>query len=122
MKTITEHLRESLLQRLGFYSNTPPTLEKLRETEWDTEYERLRQNRMLFGYFRYGSIRRQNLNDYKFLNESRRRIRKYEMTGNLEHLLDAGNMLMIQYIKGKSKGQKVESVDDGEHNQRLSNT
>lgn len=91
----------------------------LKKSEWDKEYEMLRLNRMVFGAFRYGKISTQDMDAYDYIAECRRRMRLYEDDLNLEHLIDAGNMLMLEFIKGKKQGLKVTTVDDGVHNKKV---
>lgn len=90
----------------------------LKNSEWSDEYEKLRRNRMVMGAFRYGPIQTQEMEAYDYLKECRRRLRLYEETLNLEHLVDCGNMLMLEYIKGKKDGLVVEAIDDGTHNSK----
>jgi len=62
----------------------------------------LADNRMMMGDYRYGSIHRQNLNNYDTRSEFFRRLRIAKDTKNLEYIVDAYNMLRIQYFKSKN--------------------
>lgn len=93
-------------------------IDALKGSEWSKEYEELRHNRMVMGAFRYGPIKGQDMIAYNYVREVRRRLRLYEETLNLEHILDCGNMLMLEFIKGQRTGLKVTSIDDGEHNEK----
>ncbi len=116
MKTVTEHIRQHLLSSLGFHSRKPAlSLRALRASQWCNEYEFYRRNRMVMGYFRYGDIHRQSLNDYDLPEEAIVRIRRYQRDGNLEHLVDAGNMIMLAYMQGIKSGKIMNAIDDGEH-------
>ena len=90
-------------------------IKDLKKSEWSTEYETLRRNRMVMGAFRYGELKKQDLGVYDLIRECRRRIKRYEEDLNLEHLVDAGNMLMLEFVKGKREGLKLEPIDDGAH-------
>jgi hypothetical protein len=90
----------------------------LKASEWSEEYERLRRNRMVIGAFRYGPIQTQDMDAYDYVKECRRRLRVYEEDLNLEHLVDCGNILMLEYIKGQRTGLTLTAVDDGQHNEK----
>lgn len=96
----------------------------------------LADNRMMQGDYRYGSILRQNLNNYDVVSEFFRRLKIASSTKNLEYVVDAYNMLRIQYFKRKNINKikelntyhlryfiissfmhqwKLESIDDGIH-------
>lgn len=92
-----------------------PAPAELRWTQWSDEYETFRRNRMVMGFFRYGDINRQDLDSYDLPEEAIRRIRLYQRNRNLEHLVDAGNMLMLAYMQGKRHREQFNSIDDGEH-------
>jgi len=90
-------------------------IDALKKSEWSNEYELLRNNRMVMGAFRYGAIKQQDMFAYDYIKECKRRIRLFEEDMNLEHLVDAGNMLMLEFIKGQKTGLKLVAVDDGKH-------
>ena len=114
MKTVTEHLYDHFYSSYGFYSL--PSIEELKESEWSEEYEQLRHNRMVMGAFRYGQIKYQPLGKFDHSKEAKRRIDLYDQTHNLEHLLDAGNIIMLGFIEAKKLGHHLFSIDDGTHN------
>lgn len=92
-----------------------PSIDVLWETEWSKEYEVGCRMRMIMGAFRYGRLQKGNFMKYDLVKEIKRRLERYEKSGNLEFLLDCGNVCMLQFMKGKKNGQKVEAIDDGEH-------
>lgn len=71
--------------------------------------------RMHQGKFRYGKIKRQNLSNYDTVEECKRRLDRYLKDNNLEHLVDAFNMIRIEFYKGKLQGKEIIPIDDGEH-------
>ena len=78
-------------------------------------------NRMHQGKFRYGPIKRQNLNNYDTVKECIRRLQRY-IDGdrqNLELIVDALNMCRIEYYKGKLSGKSIISIDDEEHAEEI---
>ena len=97
-----------------------PSLEKLRISEWCPEFETLMRNRLIMGAFRYGLIAEQDFSKYDIVSEIYRRIKRYTDSNNLETLVDASNMLMLEFIKARRKGKILEPIDDGEHHKRTS--
>jgi hypothetical protein len=99
--------------------NSMPNWDTLNKTEYPEEFaecDKLAHNRMIMGSFRYGLIGRQDLIKYNPAKEGIKRINKYLEDGNLEHLVDACNMVKIAFFRGKKHlGQTVHSIDDGEH-------
>jgi hypothetical protein len=96
----------------------------------------LADNRMMMGDYRYGVITRQNLDNYDTEQEFFRRLKVAKETQNLEYIVDAYNMLRIEYYKKKNINQikdllkhrfyillekaikeewKLTSIDDGIH-------
>jgi hypothetical protein len=59
----------------------------------------LSDNRMMMGDYRYGSILRQNLDNYDIVKEFYKRTNIAKETSNLEYVCDAYNMVRIQYFK-----------------------
>ena len=95
--------------------STRPSLEELRKSEWSQDFEDLRRNRMVMGAFRYGLMKDQDFNKFDFPVEIDRRMEKYREDGNLEHLVDAGNIIMLEFVKAQRNGRQVIPVDDGVH-------
>lgn len=91
------------------------SLDKLKKTEWCAEFEKYQRNRMLMGAFRYGCMASQDYGKYDLCAEAKKRIARYEKTKNLEHLVDAGNIIQLAYIYGKRQGHKLNPIDDGPH-------
>lgn len=98
-----------------------PSYEELDKSEYPDEFkecDQLAHNRMILGSFRYGLIKDQKFLKYNTPREGIKRIEKYLQDGNLEHLVDALNMIKISFMVGKRfKGQKMNPIDDGEHAQ-----
>lgn len=115
MNSVTEHIRQHLLSRFYFPGRPVLPLHNLKKTQWCDEYEQYRRNRMVMGTFRYGDIHRQQLDNYDLPAEAKKRIDKYIHDRNLEHLVDAGNMLMLAYMQGRKRNETFNSIDDGEH-------
>jgi len=94
------------------------SFEELQLSEYPKEFEEihiLANNRMIMGSFRYGYVNRQDLNSYNTANEAHKRINKYQLDNNLEHLIDAYNMVRLEFLAARRKGLSIISIDDGEH-------
>ena len=120
MKTVTDHLRDGLLAKAGIAEKPKammPSLEELQRTEWSPEFEKLMRNRLIMGAFRYERFGPQKSN-YPTATEAIRRTLKYLESGNTEHLVDAANMLLIEFEFGKHPKKHFGAIDDGEHCQK----
>lgn len=116
MYSAHDYIRDHLLTTLGYFERNPiPDLDSLRSTEWSDEYIQFSRNRMIQGSFRYGLLARQSLSKYDCATEAIRRIKRYQKTKNLEHLVDAGNCCMLAFIQGRRNKEHFKPLDDGEH-------
>lgn len=117
-KRVFDHLRSHLELAAGIWPEFPPrlTLAQL-EAEWSVQFEKLMKNRILMGTLRYGrmSMRRFNQLHYNNCDDAVRRIRLYQATGNAEHLVDAANMLLVEFEVGVHPNKHFSQSDDGEH-------
>jgi hypothetical protein len=75
------------------------------------------KNRMVMGAFRYQPLSYQKSFNIQYdnLKSIRRRLKLYELTGNLEHLVDCANICMIEFMVGNHEKRHFKSIDDGEH-------
>lgn len=96
-----------------------PDLESLRDSEQVEEIDRFCRNRLIMGAFRYGLIRNQDYSKYDLPGEAIIRIRQYEKTRNLEHLVDAINMCKLSYINGRRRGELMQAGDDTRHTPQI---
>jgi hypothetical protein len=92
-------------------------MKDLEESQWCPEFFRYMKNRMVMGAFRYGKLSSQKHSGRKYDNIAsiRRRLCLYELTGNTEHLMDCGNLCMIEYMIGDHPKKHFQSIDDGDH-------
>jgi len=119
MKTVTEHIREHLLKTLGVLSHPP--LESLQVSEWSETFEKLMRNRLIMGSFRYETFeeKRASPGKYDYALAAKNRLSQYVVTGNLEHLVDAANMCLLEFEFGTDDKRHFESIDDGKHEEVL---
>lgn len=107
MKSDHDILREHFL-------GTVPTLAERRETEWSPSFEKLMRNRLIMGSYRYGLLHAPKPK-WDRIASIRRRLDRYEQTGNTEHLVDVANLCLLEYEEGLHPNKHFSSSDDGEH-------
>jgi len=105
MKTVSEHIRSRLLDPLA----------RLRQTQWSDEFEQYMRNRLIMGSFRYGLLGAPGKPQYDRVSYARRCLDSYKKTGNLECLVDAANLALVEFVEGEHPKKHFRSDDDGEH-------
>lgn len=115
--TNTEFMRARLTA--GINVDRPGTkresLEALRSSEWSPEFERLMRNRLIVGSFRYASMTDPHRPQYKRTESAVKRLCEYRETGNLELLVDAANLCLLEFVHGDHPLKHFNAKDDGEH-------
>lgn len=116
MKTITQHLRDHLLESRGVVDMElrAPPLEELKKSEWSSEFETLMRNRLIMGALRYGPIGG-NKPTYDHVRSAIVRLTKFIDTGNAEHLVDAANLCLVTFEEKAHNNFHFHSSDDGYH-------
>lgn len=94
------------------------SVKKILHENWCNQFIKLMQNRMIFGFFRYGSMKSKT-GKYDNIGSIKKRIAKYELTGNDEILVDCANLCMCEFVNGVHPDKHFKSVDDGEHTEVL---
>lgn len=110
-KTVTEHIRDSIL-------DTPrllPNMDKLSDTEWSPKFEKYMRNRLIMGAFRYGHLHDPKKPQFDRIVSARKRLELYEKTGNTEYLVDVANMCLLEFEEGTHPSKHFKSMDDGKH-------
>ena len=118
LKTVSEYLWESLRSKFDTSSPKPkPSLEELKETQWCKDFEQLMRNRLVMGAMRYETFeeKREKGCNYDYIASTLSRLEKYKKDGNLEHLVDAANCLLLEFEFGSHPNRHFAAVDDGEH-------
>jgi len=123
MKTVTEHIREHILTNLGMAPiKRMPDLDELRRTEWSLEFENLMRNRLIMGGFRYGLFaehQARGKNGYDNIGSAIQRLQEYQKTGNMEHLVDAANLCMKEFLVGDHPNKHWDAADDKNHTAKV---
>lgn len=93
-----------------------PSLEELKKTQWDSDFEYLlrrnssfvdeefiqfMRNRMIMGSFRYGLMEDQDYGRFDLVQYIRDKQKSFYETKNLECLVDAANNCLIMFVHGK---------------------
>lgn len=74
------------------------------------EFDRLRNNRLLIGAFRYGLS-----GGFDCVASAIKRLLLYQETGNKEHLVDAANLCELEFIQENHHKAHFAPHDEGEH-------
>jgi len=91
--------------------------ERLRQSEWLPEFERLMRNRLVIGAFRYGLnfVNLERKRQYDRVTSMIRRLEHYRQSGNTEHLVDVANLCMLEFGEGDHPLKHFAATDDGQH-------
>lgn len=117
LKTVTDHIRDRLLKNVDTspIGEVTSSLEDLRVSEWSEEFEQHMRSRLLMGAFRYGKMAAKGKPSYKRLGSIEIRLKLYEKSGNQEHLVDAANLLMLEFVEPSIDGAHFFSQAEAEH-------
>lgn len=117
MKRVNEHIRDRLTAHVHdtHVGDKTETHEDLLTSEWSAKFERLMRNRLLMGRFRYGRMDRTADTGYDRIGSALRRLARYQETGNMEFLVDAANLCLMEFEHGEHPNRHFEAADDGEH-------
>lgn len=78
------------------------------------------RDRMATSYFKYGAVAKAYPRKVNALESLRRRIEKYEETGNTEWLMDVANFAMIEFMHPSHKRAHYKPTDSSESPGRAS--
>jgi len=88
---------------------------ELWETEWSLDFEECCRHRLVMGSFRYGRLNAPGKPSFDRVTCAINRLRKYQDTHNLEHLMDASNMCMLEFEEGRHPDRHFQPQDDTTH-------
>ena len=111
-----EEIRATIRQNIE-PPQSKPTLSSLRRTEWCRAFIELMRNRLIIGALRYGTweMKFRTNHGYDCIGSAIYRLQQYQKTGNMELLVDAANLCMIEFDGPTHRSPHWESVDDGHH-------
>lgn len=90
-------------------------INKILETEYSEEFDKIRKNMMVASYFKYGAMM-ENYDKFKCmdaLGNIKKRLEKYLETGNTEFLADVANFAMIEFMYPSLKNAHYTPTDSG---------
>lgn len=89
--------------------------DKLLKTEYCQKFDDIRKKMMVLSYYKYGalkpSITQKLTNPIEGL---KKRLKKYEETGNTEYLADVANFAMIEFMYPQKEGAYYKPTDSNE--------
>lgn len=89
--------------------------EKILQTEYSQKFDEIRKNMMVMSFYKYGPLK-DNYDTYKCMDaigNLKKRLEKYERTGNTEFLADIANYAMLEFMNPQLPGAHYEPTDSG---------
>ena len=91
------------------------SLPELWASEWSPEFERLQRNRLVLGALRYGRLGEREKGSWDRIPAACAALEDYLETGNLENLVDAANLCMLEFVEGVHPRRHFAASDDKQH-------
>jgi hypothetical protein len=92
-----------------------PSFAELKKSEWSHEFEAKMRNRLLVGAYRHGRMKAPGKPQYDRITSAIKRLKQFQETGNMEHLVDAANLCLLEFVEGDHPKRHFKSADDVEH-------
>ena len=83
-------------------------------SEFSAEFAQAMANRMAVSFHKYGAVNANYPRRFDAVAEARRRLDKYEETGNTEWLVDAANFAMIEFMAPSHEAAHFRATDSDE--------
>lgn len=88
--------------------------------QWSPDFECLMRNRLVLGALRYGPLGARGKPQYDRVASIKKRLDAYAQGGNLEMLVDAANLALLEFVEGDHprrhlRAAGVESDTDEHH-------
>lgn len=117
--SVSAWLRRAALERVGANFQTA-------ENQCSARFLALMQNRLEVGAYRYHDLHSPIAPRYLNITSARERLAAYLVSGNMEHLVDAANLAMVEFVRAPlGRGEHLkptwEPADDGTHTPRAPN-
>jgi len=110
------HVHDAIRAHLLARYNKPVTFEELWVSEWSPRFERLMHNRLVLGAFRYGRLK--DKKGWDRIEYAKRKLQRYQDTGNLEALVDVANLALLEFEGSTHPKKHFSSMDDTKEHQR----
>lgn len=87
--------------------------------QFSEDFVRKMKARVFVGFHRYGQSKQYaETNKYDIIETIKARLKLYSDTGNQEHLIDAANFIMIEYMYPQHPKAHFESVEEEDPTRR----
>jgi hypothetical protein len=89
--------------------------EKILQSEYSDDFDNKRKNMMVMSYYKYGPVS-ENYKTEKTIDaigSLKKRLEKYEETGNTEFLADIANFAMIEFMYPQHDKAHYRPTDNG---------
>ena len=96
----------------------PVSVAEIRRRNWNGKFLRLMNNRMVMGFYRYDFMHNQLPGQYDCVSSIIERLEAYKKDGNLEHLVDAANISMVEFTTSAHPKKHFRATDDEMHTKR----
>lgn len=107
------------MEEIDYTKSERVDIEALRKSEWSDRLEELMRNRLVLGAMRYGKIHQPGKKKYDRTSNIIERIKAYSKTGNLELLVDAANLCLLEFEESNHPNKHFEAVDDMYHTKEI---
>lgn len=89
--------------------------ERILKTEYSARFDEIRKNMMVASYYKYGPVRKDYLEFgcMDAIANLKKRLERYEETGNTEFLADVANFAMIEFMYPQKPGAYYTPTDSG---------
>lgn len=115
MISVHDQIRQHLLDRSGANGKLAQAL-----TNWSDEFIGYMRRRMVMGFLRYGDMYDPSREPYDNVGSAIDRLKDYLRDGNKEHLFDAANLCMVEFVAESCHPAPVlNAVDDGPHTRKI---
>lgn len=102
------------------YESQLALMKEILEYQFSEDFVRKMKARVFVGYHRYGQSKQYAIeNKYDILETIKKRLEKYRETGNKEHLVDAANFIMIEYMYPQHPDAHFESIEEEDPSKRV---
>lgn len=94
-------------------------MNEILSVQFSEDFVRKMKARVFVGFHRYGQSKQYaETNQYDIIETIKARLKLYQDTGNQEHLVDAANFIMIEYMYPQHPNAHFESVAEEDPNRR----
>lgn len=94
-------------------------MNEILSVQFSEDFIRKMKARVFVGFHRYGQSKQYaETNKYDIIETIKARLKLYQESGNQEHLVDAANFIMIEYMYPQHPNPHFEAVAEEDPNRR----